>query len=84
MNHVMFHVLDVKLPGVYTNTNTRVRAVRSFIQVSIQESVFCLSSVSWEAWSICRPKCGSMTSDVMTVIIRTVSHYRQKVQCSNE
>lgn len=89
MNHVMFHILDVKLPGVYTNTNTRVRAVRSFIQVSIQESVFCLSSpdqapVSWEAWSICRPKCGSVTSDVMTVIIRTVSHYRQKVQCSNE
>ena len=83
MNYVMFHVLDVKLPGVYTST--RDKAVRSFIQ----ESVFCLSSpdqapVSWEAWSICRPKCGSVTSDVMTVIIRTVSHYRQKVQCSNE
>ena len=58
----MFHVSDVKLPGVYTNT--RDRAVHSFIQVSIQESVFCLSSpdqalapaptpalVSWEAWS---------------------------------
>ena len=68
----MFHVLDVKLPGVYTNT--RDRAVHSFIQVSIQESVFCLSSPdqalapaptpapvswgTWAAWSSCRPKNG--------------------------
>ena len=63
-------VLDVKLPGVYTNT--RDRAVHNFIQVSIQESVFCLASGdqapaptqapatwgAWEAWSRCRPKNG--------------------------
>ena len=68
----MFHVLDVKLPGVYTST--RDSAVHSFIQVSIQESVFCLSRPdqalapastpapvswgAWEAWSSCRPKNG--------------------------
>ena len=65
-------MLDVKLPGVYTNT--RDKAVHRFIQVSIQESVFCLTSPdqvitaptspapatwgAWEAWSRCRPKNG--------------------------
>ena len=65
-------VSDVKLPGVYTNT--RDKAIHSFVQVSIQESVFCLTSAdqtpapaptpapvtwgAWEAWSNCKPKNG--------------------------